>query len=276
MQKIEPGSARWNEILEVARALRERGALTVRRLREDASCSGEVAGRILVTVHQETQAPTGAEATSESESQSLAADTFEGGAEEQWTEAAARLKRIALQARSEYGAQVATSRDAEIRRLLQNVHELQEERSNLLDVLKGAHEDAAATRAMAEAERAAHALSAREADEARGRGARAEEEVQQLRTQVAREVASHAQAAEALTRASADLRSALARAEQAEAETRRLAEGLVNEKTEAARLRGELEATGRAMADLRALFDSMRVGTQRRVHVRKPAVRKTT
>jgi predicted nucleic acid-binding Zn-ribbon protein len=272
MQKIEPGTVRWAEILEVARGLRARGALTVRRLREEASCSGEVAGRILVTVHQETGSPTGGEASSENMMPTAAADTFDGPVEGQWMELVARLKRLAVQACSDYAAQVATSRDAEIRRLLQSLQELQEERGHLLDVLKAAHEEAAAARKLADDERAAHARCAREADEARGRGARAEEDVQQLRTQLEREASSRAQAKEALTKASADLTSAAARADQAEAETRRLGSELMNEKTEAARLRGELEATRRAMADLRAIIDSQRGGALRRVSGRKPGV----
>ena len=269
MQRIEPGTARWDEIIEAARALHARGALTMRRLRDQTSCGGEVAARVIVAVHGEPMAPADADTAAEGAPATGAADGFEGTTEALWNEAALRLKRIALQAQSDHGAQVATSRDAEVRRLNGVLSELQEERENLVGALREAYDAGAAARAQADAECAARALCAREVDEARGRGARAEEEVVQLRAALERETANRVHAAEALTKVSADLNAAAARAKEAEGEAARLREALLVERTERARLRGELDATRSAMADLRALFDSVRAGTPRRALGRK-------
>jgi hypothetical protein len=274
MKRVEPGSDRWIELVETARLLQQRGALTYRRLRQEAGCSGEVAGRVLAALRDDEELAAGADGEVSLQRASSSGEAFDGPVDDEWNAAVLTLKRLVLKARRELGAQVAASRDAELRRLQEVEQELRADRDELVDDLNRAN--AVAQEASARADDASTALDVarRDLDELRGRCDRAEEEVGELRAKVLlqqeRAQADAVAVAEQLARLQVDLEAARARADRAEAETARQRDVTLEAKSAASRLEGELAATERARKELQDQVTAASASRLRRTRAQKP------
>ena len=255
MAKIEPGTARWDEIWAKAELLRSEGKLNYVQIKKDAACGGDVAQRIIAAF--DAAAATGGKASTGQPDDDMLAGKLPAKFQARWEASALLLHEIAVEVMQTMETEHAARQTSEVSRHHAEVRDLGVNLDAALEDVRMYSEAASDSEAKLETSEAQNVELRDTLTNAQTRCAQVVGDLESLRRSEATAQSERTAATVACARAETEAEHWLRRAEAAEGalETSRMAlEGANNR---VARLEGELEVGQRVHQEQRELLQSL-------------------
>jgi len=255
MAKIEPGTARWDEIWAKAELLRSDGKLNYVNLKADATCGGDVAQRVIEALN--AAAATGDDASTAQPDDDTPPGKFPPKFQARWDACALALHEIAVEVVQTMETEHVTRQMSEVSRHHTEVRDLRLNRDSALDDVRLYSEAASHAEERLAESKAQNVELQNNLTNALFRIVQVDGDLEMLREKETTAQSERTAATVACARAETEAEHCRRRANAAEAALEKNRTALEVANNRVARLEGELDVGQRAHQEQRELLQSL-------------------